>query len=68
MLAGRMRAREKGVIDHRPKLPIPLDELADLYFNRKLSVTACAKYYRCSRQTIYERLKEIRAQGKGPRS
>jgi DNA invertase Pin-like site-specific DNA recombinase len=68
MLAGRMRAREKGVIDHRPKLNIPLDELADLYFNRKLSVTACAKYYRCSRQTIYERLKEIRATGKGPRS
>ncbi len=60
MLAGRMRAREHGVIDHRPRLNIPLDELKDLYFNRKLSVTACAKFYRCSRQTIYERLKEIR--------
>jgi hypothetical protein len=31
-------------------------------------VTACAKYYRCSRQTIYERLKEIRAKGKEARS
>ncbi len=61
MLAGRMRAREQGVMDHRPRLNIPLDELEDLYFNRKLSVTACAKYFRCSRQTIYERLKEIRA-------
>ncbi|MEM4406690.1 MAG: recombinase family protein [Candidatus Methanomethylicaceae archaeon] len=60
MLAGRMRAREQGVIDHRPKLNIPLDELKDLYFNRKLSVSACAKYFRCSRMTIYERLKEIR--------
>ncbi|MEM4217865.1 MAG: recombinase family protein, partial [Candidatus Methanomethylicaceae archaeon] len=60
MLAGRMRAREQGVIDHRPRLNIPLDELKDLYFERKLSVTACAKYFRCSRQTIYQRLKEIR--------
>lgn len=60
MLAGRMRAREQGVIDHRPRLNIPLDELKDLYFNRKLSVSACAKYYKCSRMTIYERLKEIR--------
>ncbi|MEM4381645.1 MAG: recombinase family protein [Candidatus Caldarchaeum sp.] len=60
MLAGRMRAREQGVIDHRPKLNIPLEELKDLYFNRKLSVSACAKYFRCSRMTIYERLKEIR--------
>jgi DNA invertase Pin-like site-specific DNA recombinase len=61
MLAGRQRAREKGVIDHRPRLNIPLDELEDLYFNRKLSVTACARYYKCSRETIYQRLKEIRA-------
>ncbi|MEO0228326.1 MAG: recombinase family protein [candidate division WOR-3 bacterium] len=60
MLAGRMRAREQGVIDHRPKLNIPLEELKDLYFNRKLSVSACAKYFRCSRMTIYDRLKEIR--------
>ncbi len=60
MLAGRMRARAQGVIDHRPRLNIPLDELKDLYFNRKLSVTACAKYYKCSRETIYQRLKEIR--------
>jgi DNA invertase Pin-like site-specific DNA recombinase len=63
MLAGRMRAREQGVIDHRPRLNIPLDELKDLYFERKLSVTACAKFYRCSRQTIYQRLKEIREGG-----
>lgn len=60
MLAGRMRARAQGVIDHRPRLNIPLEELKDLYFNRKLSVTACAKYYKCSRETIYQRLKEIR--------
>lgn len=63
MLAGRMRAREQGVIDHRPRLNIPLEELKDLYFERKLSVTACAKFFRCSRQTIYQRLKEIKAQG-----
>ncbi len=63
MLAGRMRAREQGVVDHRPKLHIPLDELQDLYFNRKLSVSACAKFYKCSRGTIYDRLKEIKARG-----
>lgn len=58
-----MRAREQGVIDHRPRLNIPLEELKDLYFERKLSVTACAQYFRCSRMTIYERLKEIRRTG-----
>ena len=63
MLAGRMRAREQGVIDHRPKLQIPLEELKDLYFDRKLSVSACAKYFKCSRMTIYDRLKEIREKG-----
>ncbi len=60
MLAGRMRAREKGIVDHRPRLEIPLDELRDLYFERKLSVSSCAKYYRCSRGTIYARLREIK--------
>jgi len=61
MLAGRQRARAQGILDHRPKKEIPLDQLSDLYHNRKLSVSACAKYFKCSRGTIYSRLKEIGA-------
>jgi DNA invertase Pin-like site-specific DNA recombinase len=60
MIAGRLRARAQGKIDHRPKKEIPLDQLYDLYYKRKLSVMACAKYFGCSRGTIYSRLKELK--------
>lgn len=59
MIAGRLRAREQGKLDHRPRKEIPLDQLHDLYHKRKLSVMACAKYFGCSRGTIYSRLKEL---------
>ena len=60
MLAGRERARAQGVMDHRPRKNIPPEELKTLYFDKKLSVTACAKFFSCSRQTIYERLRKMR--------
>lgn len=60
--AGLERARKMGSRSgkplHRPKKYIPKKELEDLYSNKKLSISSCAKYFHVNRLTIISRLKE----------
>ncbi len=59
MLAGKEKAKREGKLVHRPKKELNLEQLRDLYCNKKLTVRSCAKFFVVHPNTISARLREM---------
>ncbi len=59
MLAGKEKARREGKLVHRPRKELNLEQLKDLYCNKKLTVRSCAKFFSIHPNTVSARLREM---------